>query len=252
MKRLFAALAVVFLLSACAQRAEPVTTATTPTATTGATVPPTTEKARSLQLPEGVSVEDVILYFNEVCQYAEYRNEGDPTVLQKWVEPIRYCIDGLPTTEDLDMLEGFAAWLNTGEGFPGIRQTNDYNSRNMTIHFCDQQELIKRMGQNFEDCDGAVTIWFDDQGAIYEAVICIRTDLSQEVRNSVILEELYNGLGPMQDTALRPDSIIYQDLSQPQQLSELDELLLRLLYHPHVQTGMDARQCEEIIRSLLD
>jgi hypothetical protein len=30
----------------------------------------------------------------------------------------------------------------------------------------------------------------------------------------VILEEVYNGLGPVQDTALRPDSLIYSDFSE--------------------------------------
>jgi hypothetical protein len=74
--------------------------------------------------------------------------------------------------------------------------------------------------------------------------------LSQELRNSVILEEVYNGLGPIQDTVLRPDSVIYSDFSQPQELSQIDELLMELLYHPDIKCGMDAAECETVIRSL--
>ena len=36
----------------------------------------------------GVEVEDVILYFNEVCLDAEMIHSGNPKVLQKWTVPI--------------------------------------------------------------------------------------------------------------------------------------------------------------------
>ena len=85
---------------------------------------------------------------------------------------------------------------------------------------------------------------------IYDATICYRTDLDQYLRNSVILEEIYNGLGPIQDTALRPDSLIYQGFSEPQWVTPVDELILKLLYHPSILPGMDAQQCEQVIRSL--
>jgi hypothetical protein len=57
-------------------------------------------------------------------------------------------------------------------------------------------------------------------------------------------------LGPIQDTGLRPDSIIYQEYSEPQELTEVDELILKLLYHPDILPGMNAAQCEEVIRRL--
>ena len=66
----------------------------------------------------------------------------------------------------------------------------------------------------------------------------------------MILEEIYNGLGPIQDTQLRLDSIIYSGYSIPQSLTQVDELILRLLYHPQMQCGMNADACEEVIRQL--
>jgi hypothetical protein len=85
---------------------------------------------------------------------------------------------------------------------------------------------------------------------IYDATICIRTDLDQSLRNSVILEEIYNGLGPIQDTQMRPDSIIYQYSSDALSLTAVDELLLKLLYHPDMLCGLDASQAEAVIRTL--
>ena len=197
----------------------------------------------------GLSVDDVILYFNEVCLDSEFVNGGDPTVIQKWAAPIYYRISGEYTNKDLSVLNDFVIWLNTIDGFPGIFEATDANPVNLRIYFCNEKNLLNIMGPNFKDLDGAVTFWYDDN-IIYDATICYRTEIAQYTRNSVILEEIYNGLGPIQDTTLRPDSIIYQSFSEPQALTDIDELILRLLYHRDILPGMTAEQCEQVIRQL--
>ena len=109
--------------------------------------------------------------------------------------------------------------------------------------------MLEMMGHEVNNLDGAVTFWYTDD-IINSAVICYRTDLDQYLRNSVILEEIYNGLGLIQDTSLRKDSIIYAEFSQPQELTKIDELLLKLLYSEEIKTGMSAKECEEVIRQL--
>lgn len=258
------ALMLAILLSGCAQAAtptQPTFPETEPPATSApiATDPlptqteipetiPTEPPTPSLYLP-GISVEDVILYFNEVCLDSEFVNSGDPSVVQKWVEPIRYELIGDYTEEDIEVLENCGSWLNSMEGFPGISSCGESDWPNLRIHFCSQEDLVAIMGPDYEYMDGAVTFWYENN-QIYDATICIRNDLDRELRNSVILEELYNGLGPIQDTSLREDSIIYQEFSQPQSLTDVDELILQLLYHPDILPGMNALECEQVIRSL--
>ncbi len=198
---------------------------------------------------EDLSVDLVLQYFNVVCLDAEFVNSGDATLLQKWSAPIYYLCSGTPTEEDLKVLENFTQWLNTLDGFPGIYPVQDPADANLQIHFCSQAEMLGILGDEFSMMDGGVTFWYEEN-VIYKGVICCRTDLDQTLRNSVILEELYNCLGPIQDTQLRSDSIIYSEFSQPQQLSAVDELLLRLLYHPTLQCGMDDDTCEVMIRQL--
>jgi hypothetical protein len=221
---------------------------TTPSPPPEQSTPSPKPEHSELYIP-GVSVEDVILYFNEVCLDSEIINSGDPSYVQKWAEPICYSLYGEYTDEDLATLSSFADWLNTIEGFPGISEAQVPENTNLRIHFCSQSEMIDLMGDNYYGMDGAVTFWYlyDE---IYDAIICYRTDLDQYLRNSVILEEIYNGLGPIQDTSLRSDSIIYSEFSQPQELTDIDELLLKLLYHPDILPGMNAQQCEQVIRAL--
>ena len=220
-----------------------------PTTVPETTVPTEASVSHSDLYIEGLDVEDVITYFNEVCLDAEFVNDGDPSLLQKWTVPICYIINGDPTPEDLDTLESITGWLNTVEGFPGIQETTIDAEANLHIYFCDEEQMINILGNDFYGCDGGVTFWYLDN-EIYNANICYRTDIDQYVRNSVILEEIFNGLGPVQDTDLRDDSIAYSGYSTPQELTAVDELILRLLYHPDIKPGMNQAECEQVIRSL--
>lgn len=211
--------------------------------------PPTTVLEHSPLYLEGLCVEELTAYFNEVCLDAEITHSGDPSRLQKWTVPVYYQLNGSPTKEDLVILEEFTGWLNTIEGFPGIQETQDPLMANLQLHFCTEQDMLTLMGEQFAGMDGAVTFWYQED-EIYSATICCRTDLSQTLRNSVIQEEIYNGLGPIQDTDLRPDSIIYSAYSEPQELSAVDELILKLLYHPRMLCGMNAEECAVLIHEL--
>lgn len=216
------------------------------------TLPPatqTTQPAHSALYIPGIPVEDVITAFNEVVLSAEFINSGDPSVLQKWTEPIFYQLEGDPTEEDRRILERFVLELNYIVGFPGMFESPGTAETNLPMYFCSQEELLNRMGDQFLGNDGGVTFWYQEN-QIYRGILCIREDLEQQLRNSVILEEIYNGLGPIQDTDLRPDSIIYSGFSQPQQLTDMDWLLLKLLYHPQMICGMTKDQCEAVIRQL--
>lgn len=261
MKKLLSFILCALLLASCGTNPKsvepaitvPATTTESPTAAptenTIISTTPSTEPVHSTLYISMLDVEDVIDWFNEVCLGAEFVNSGDPSFLQKWDRTISYMVHGDPTDDDLATLESFTQWLNTVNGFPGIIETEDPLEANLNIHFCTQLEMLSKMGDWAHDLDGAVTFWYEDN-RIYDATICIRTDLSQHLRNSVIMEELYNGLGPIQDTSLRPDSIIYAEFSEPQELTETDKLILQLLYHPQMQCGMNADQCEEVIRML--
>ena len=265
MKRLLSVSLCAFLLTACCGNpAATKPTATIPVTATTETIPicatepveetvvptatPTESTHSALYIPD-TDAEDVITWFNEVCLAAEFINSGDPSFLQKWDSPIFYMIYGEPTDDDLAILETFVQWLNTLEGFPGIREAANAQGANLNIHFCTHEEMLSIMGEWTYDLDGAVTFWYDNN-RVHDAIVCVRTDLNQHLRNSVILEELYNGLGPIQDTSLRQDSLIYGGYSEPQELTKIDKLILQLLYHPDMKCGMDSTQCEEVIRSI--
>ena len=124
---------------------------------------------------------------------------------------------------------------------------------NFTIRFMNRQDMNASAGYvvNGEYADG-ITLWdyYTDSNEIYNTRIWICSEISQYTRNSVILEEIVNSLGLGNDTELREDSIIYQFYSEPQELSEVDWLLLKLLYSEEMYSGIHETECRELISKL--
>ena len=202
---------------------------------------------------EKYSLEQVIEYFCDVVSGTEYSTgDGDAKLVQKWTEPIYYQMQGEWTAQDQQILENLFSQLNCIYGFPGIYPASEGNLVNLRISFYERDAFQADFGEflNYEEADGAVQYWYyNDLNNIYEARIGYRTDLSQYIRNGVLLEEVVNGLG-IQDTMLREDSIVYQSFSEVQELSEMDWLLIKLLYHPEIKCGMTPEECKQVLERI--
>lgn len=200
----------------------------------------------------GVSVEEVIRYYNEVALDAEYSSGySNAKLVQKWDTPIYYMLEDGYTQEDRELIERFVTFFNAMEGSPGMYLTTSTVQRNLRICFTTQQDMVNILGNDFAYADGGVTYYYyTDTNCIYTSTICILKSLSGTQRTSVLLEELYNGTGLVQDTVLREDSVIYSYSDTAQWLTAVDQLLLKLLYHPQILPGMNAAECEAVIRKL--
>ncbi len=239
----------------------PAETPTEATAADPTETPPTAEPTEmptedttphsELYVP-GISQDKMVTYFNEVVLGMEYtEGDGDATVVQKWEQPISYRIDGVPNHKDAQIISALSKQLNTVEGFPGIRAATGLE-QNVTISFLHKEEFDTQFAHilNGEPADGAAQFWYYNQtNDIYSGRIGYNKDAAQEIRNSVIPEELVNLLG-ISDTTLREDSITYQNASTATEPSAVDWAIIKLLYNPKIHCGMTAAECETIIREL--
>ena len=222
-----------------------------PETTTGETE--TTAPVHSaLYLPEYTSLQ-VWEYFEEVVLRTEYSDgTGNAALVQKWNEPILYSIYGTPTEEDLSVLRALFAQLNEIPGFPGIYAQAEGEPGNLMIGFWDSEDFNMYFSDflNGEDAYGATQYWYyNGTNEIYTANVGYRTDIDQSTRTSVLIEEIINMLG-VSDTVLRTDSIVYQYSDDNTALSDMDWLILKLLYHPEIQCGMDFDDCRTVIEEL--
>ena len=226
-------------------------TAEAPTDETGEAPTEDTTPHSEFYVP-GVSADEMVVYFNDVVLNMEYsEGQGDVTLVQKWERPISYRIEGVPEHRDAQLISEFVKELNQVEGFPGIRAATGLE-QNVTISFLHDSEFVRQFSHLLkgERADGAVQFWYyDNTNDIYSGRIGYRKDATQKTRESVIPEEIVNLLG-ISDTTLRKDSITYQYSNEATEPSAVDWAIIKLLYNPKIQCGMNAAQCETVIREL--
>ena len=80
--------------------------------------------------------------------------------------------------------------------------------------------------------------------------MCIR-DSAQDLRNAVIVEELCQGLGLLNDTYDYPESIFYQYHTDTSWPTTLDWALIQLLYRSEITPGMDESAVRAAAASLV-
>jgi hypothetical protein len=240
---------VGLLLSGCAKETP---TEETTAAATEITVPATqsTERIQSVLYLPDYTTEQIQEYFAEVVLNMEYTDgTGDAKVVHKWLGPIWYGIYGMPTGEDLAVLQGLFDQLNAIEGFPGIYAAEYVGQENMSLSFLEPNDFREGFSHVVygEDAYGATQFWYyTDTNELYTARIGYRTDIDQSVRNSILVEEVINSLG-ITDTVLRPDSVVYQYSNENTALTDVDLVILKLLYDPAIRCGMDAEGCSDVI-----
>ena len=260
---------IALWLSSCSTEPAPVTTAA-PTVTTvpetpvpettvpeatvpETTVPETTAPPHSDLYLENCPLDTLLTYWDEVVLQAEYSHgTGDPSLVQKWLEPIRCRVIGAPTGEDLRILETFFEELNRIQGFPGISMTEESGTENLTLSFLGPEDFRSSFSDVVygEDAWGATEFWYyTDTNEIHSARIGCRTDIGQDYRSSIVLEEVVNTLG-ITDTELRGDSIVYQYSNDSLALSDVDWLILKLLYCPDIRPGMSMEECHSILAEI--
>lgn len=192
-------------------------------------------------------------YYEEIVFDMEYSSgAGDCSLVQKWINPIYYHVNGYPTDEDLTVLTNLFEQLNTIDGFPGIYAADNQESANLTVSFLDADSFWDTFALSVkgEDAYGAATFEYNNKSnEIHTANVGYRTDLDQDTRTSVIMEEIVNMLG-VSDTVLRENSIVYQYSNDNVVLSDVDWVILKLLYSSEIACGMNAESCRPIIREL--
>lgn len=210
-----------------------------------------TPKEHSEYYLEGLTPDKLVTFFTEVCVNKNSKlNETQTYTLSKWSDAIYYSVFGEYTTEDIETIESFAAYLNTIDGFPGMHKAPSSAACNLKIYFGDARKMTDIMGSKAKGSNGFVRVSKNYSGDYYDGKICVLSTLKQSLRSTVTRHEIFNGIGAMNDSELRSDSLIYDYTLRTDNLSEEDKVIIKMLYNPKIISGMDEQQCEYVIREV--
>lgn len=193
----------------------------------------------------GYSSDDIVNYFCEVALGAEYGDASKNVI--KWTSPVYYTITGEATEADMQLLNSLIASINLVPGFPGMYEAGESSEANLTINFVSYDGMVSAAGDSY---NGFVNLWWSDY-LISNGTIYYRTDLAQDLRNAVIVEELCQGLGLLNDTYNYPESIFYQYHTDTSWPTTLDWALIQLLYRSEITPGMDESAVRAAAASLV-
>ena len=167
--------------------------------------------------------------------------------LIRWSEGIRIYLDGNPGSADRQKVSDFLMELGLRvPDLPNITETASRSRANMIIYFGPLDQLHAHVTDYVSGNWGMFHYDYSDW-SIYHAEIGIASDVTtQEERNHLIQEEIVGALGLTNDHYVYQDSILYQPWTTVQQLSEVDWLLLNMLYSPLVSPGMEQNRIHRI------
>ncbi len=213
-----------------------------------------------------------IALFNEYRDDSDFRNaQSTVSNLRRWAHPIRMKIefgDTVPypqRAQDTASVESYAARLSRVTGVPISFDQARPNYHVLFLGEDDRKAIEPRLRELIPTISTAtvraivdlprdqlcvVVGTFDPGESTYsQAIAIIRAEHPNLMRAACIHEELAQGMGLANDSpSARPS--IFNDDEEFALLTTHDEMLLRMLYDPRLQAGMDPATAAPIARQI--
>ena len=206
-----------------------------------------------IPVPAGYNRGQVYRYFKEIALSDEPQHYKD--VVRKWAIPVRFYAEGDIDELVEEVLQSLIEAMNAVEGFPGIVRVYNLDEANLIGYFYTDETFFVRVrdygGNKFTN--GLSSLEVNDQNySITSGLIMVRNGMSEVRRRSVICEELIQAMGLQNDSYSYPDSLYYKGYNETPEPNELDWTVLRILYHPLIQPGMNFNQCLPVLATIIE
>lgn len=208
------------------------------------------------EVPSGLSAYDrnVIEYFCDVALGVEFG--GAPEVTRKWKNEMRIFVGGDTIPALLDELASIITEVNTlaTDGFK-IRIVLDSLEMNYYIFLGPADTYAKIYPSQaglVEGNWGLFNMFWDASDRIYAGNMYVDIDRANDSEEKHLLrEELTQSLGLAKDSRRYPESIFQTGWTTTNTYASIDKELIRLLYHPEMETGIARSGAETLLTQVL-
>ena len=186
------------------------------------------------------------------CFSVEWSSKGVPnaaTKLSRWEGPIRICMTGSPSADDRQQLNQFIMEIATHcPNVPNIHTVNSEQDANVVIYYGPLNTLAQHVDYYHEGNWGSFSYHYNARNVISSGKVGIATDKNSTAsKRHLLREELVGLLGLTNDHSIYSDSILYQEWTTTGELSDVDWLMLNMLYDPDLSCGMSAAEARKIL-----
>lgn len=202
---------------------------------------------------------ELIEYFEEIALKSEIDKNINETI--KWNKSMSlYVVKDKPYKRQMASIKKAIEGVNylATDGFR-IELTEDKTEKNAILYLSSRNDVedldyhfLKGINGDFAGLSEARYNW---RNHIISAKIFIDIEESIEVQESVILEELTQSIGLMNDSEKYPNSIFYEkqmaENIHNNKYSPIDKDVIKLLYHHRMKSGLNSEQVKNVIKRIL-
>ena len=168
--------------------------------------------------------------------------------LTRWEDDVKVYLSGAATVADIAFFEEFVMQLSFRVPLmPRIERVYDRNEANVVINYVPRADINSIIPNLSGESD--VAYWHEQTDSVFQVgTIALCTEITQEGRNYGLLWSMVQLLGANNDGCDYEDSVLYPAWTEVQELSEIDWLILNMIYSPWVDAGMTADEVYDAVR----
>jgi len=213
--------------------------------------------ASSSAAPPTFSTEELIDGFMKTVFGLEYRSwSWQPYLVKKYAGPVRFYVHNMAARDRRPTVYRFIEQI--GSGIRGLSTiiVPTPEEANFHVYVVDRgqyRDVVRRhiYKDPTADVPGRCLVRVvSDRRGISQSAAVIVSDEGDFLFRRCLVEELLQGLGPMNDDSSLVHSV-FNDRSRHSRFTTFDRLLLNMLYHPRIQPGMSPAQVEPLLPGIV-
>ncbi|WP_249693108.1 DUF2927 domain-containing protein [Stappia sp. WLB 29] len=213
--------------------------------------------ASSSAAPHTFSTEELIDGFMKTVFGLEYRSwSWQPYLVKKYAGPVRFYVHNMATRNRRPIVYRFIEQM--GKGIRGLSTivVPTPAEANFHVYVVDRgqyRDVVRRhiYKDPTADVPGRCLVRVvSDRRGISQSAAVIVSDEGDFLFRRCLVEELLQGLGPMNDDTSLSHSV-FNDRSRHSRFTTFDRLLLNMLYHPSIKPGMSLEQVRPLLPAIV-
>lgn len=198
--------------------------------------------------------QEVIRYFKDIALGFEFGNAT--RITRKWTSDLRVYVGGEANETLIDELERIKNEINelTSDDF-SISIVNDSLQSNYYVFLgsADDYAAIYPSQANLVGSNwGLFSIFWNANNVLFNGHMYVDTERANvEEQKHLLREEFTQSLGLARDSNLYSGSIFQSAWTSTTEYLPIDRDVIRLLYHPQMQVGLDSSQVESVLETIL-
>lgn len=205
---------------------------------------------------DSFSTEELLEGFEKTVFGLEYRTwSWRPYQVKKFTRPVVFYVHSYSARKRTKTVHRFIREIGRRVGGLKTYITRDRNKANFEVYVVDRRQYADVVKKNIYMNDRAkapgrclVRVITGKKGIERSAAVIV-SDEGEFLFKRCLVEELLQGLGPMNDNARLIHSV-FNDTSRHSRFTVFDQIILNMLYDPRIKPGMSRRQTRDILPAI--